>query len=552
MSSSIEFNLFAPYNKAVSLVGSFSDWKDVPMSKGEDGYFRVTVDLEDGDYQYKFRVQSRSWFFEEDQWVDVTDPYATDIDGMSESENSIVHIKEGQRIIDTYVWMHDDKPLPADHELVIYELHIADFSGGEDDPHLRGKYKHTIEKLDYLCELGINAIELMPVKEYPGDYSWGYNPRHFFATESSYGSTADLKRLIDECHGRGIRVIMDGIYNHSEASAPLTQIDHDYWYHHEPRDPDNNWGPEFNYEHYDENLDTYPARKFVGETVRYWVKEFHIDGIRYDAARQIANYDFMHWIVQEAKQTAAAKPFYNIAEHIPETTSITNVDGPMDGCWHDSFYHCVLEHITGDTFDLERLKDVLDCKRQGFMGATNVVNYLTNHDHNHIMAELGDRQILDEEAFRRARLGAVLLMTAVGVPLIWMGEEFGEYKYKTPSQAKIDWTLLAGDSNRGLLEYYKGLIHLRKQNHALYTENINFFHENPESKVIAYTRWNDEGSRVVVVANFSEQFLAGYTIPDFPENGTWHEWTGDFDVEAGDNSVMIDLGPYEAKVFVWQ
>lgn len=552
MASPIEFSLFAPYNEAVSLIGSFSNWNEIPMKKGKDGFFRVSVDLEDGVYHYKFRVQSKSWFFEPNQWVDVTDPYATDVDGKSSEENVIVRIKGGERIVDTYVWQHDDAPLPADHELVIYEMHVADFSGGEDDPHARGQYQHVIEKLDYLCELGINAIELMPVKEYPGDYSWGYNPRHFFATESSYGSTADLKRLIDECHHRGIRVIMDGIYNHSEASSPLTQIDHDYWYHHEPRDPDNNWGPEFNYEHYDENLETYPARRFIGDTVRYWVREYHLDGIRYDAARQIANYDFMHWITQEAKETAGAKPFFNIAEHIPETTSITNVDGPMDGCWHDSFYHTVLAHITGDTFDLESLKDAIDAKRQGFMGATNVVNYLTNHDHNHVMAELSDRQIFDEAAFRRVKLGAVLLMTAMGVPMLWMGEEFGEYKYKTPDPAKIDWTLLSNDLNRGLFDYYKGLIALRKNNAALHTANVEFFHENPDVKVLAYTRWNDEGSRVAVVANFSEQFLAGYAVPNFPANGTWHEWTGNYEVQSGDEQLMTDLGEFEAKVFVWK
>lgn len=552
MAKPIEFNLFAPYNKGAALIGSFSDWQEIPMKRGDDGYFRTSVELEDGVYKYKFRVQSNSWFFEPEQWVDVTDPCATDIDELSGKDDGVIHIKDGERITDTYLWQHDDKPLPADQELVIYELHVGDFSGGEDDPYARGKYKHVIEKLDYLCELGINAIELMPLKEYPGDYSWGYNPRHFFATESSYGSTAELKKLIDECHNRGIRVILDGIYNHSEASSPLTQIDHDYWYHHSPRDPDNNWGPEFNYEHYDEKLKIHPARKFIGETIRFWIEEYHLDGIRYDAARQIANYDFMHWIVQEAKKTAGAKPFYNVAEHIPETTSITNVDGPMDGCWHDSFYHCILEHICGDIFDLERLKDVIDCKRQGFLGATNVVNYLTNHDHNHIMVELGNREIFDEEAFRRAKLGVAILMTAVGVPLIWMGEEFGEYKPKQPESSKIDWTLLGNDLNRSLFESYKGLTNLRKSNHALYTENIDFIHENAEAKVLAYTRWNEQGSRVVVIANFSENFLAGYHVPNFPSAGTWHEWTGNYDVESGDDGIITDLGPYEAKVFVWQ
>ena len=549
MASSIEFKLFAPYNNGAALIGSFSDWKDIPMEKGKDGYFRTKVELEDGVHQYKFRIQSKSWFLEPDQWVDIIDPYATNVD---ESQGvGTVRIKDGEQIVDTYVWQHDDKPLPPDQELVIYEMHVADFSGGEDDSYPRGRYKHVIEKLDYLCELGINAIELMPVKEYPGDYSWGYNPRYFFATETSYGTTDELKHLIDECHARGIRVFMDGIYNHSEASCPLTQIDHDYWYHHSPRDPDNNWGPEFNYEHYDENLDIKPAWQFIGDTIRFWIQEYHIDGIRYDAARQIANYDFMHWIVEEAKKTASMKPFYNIAEHIPETPSITNVDGPMDGCWHDSFYHCIKEHICGDTFDLERLKDTIDCKRQGFMGATNVVNYLTNHDHNHMMAELADRSIFDEEAFKRLKLGAAILMTAVGVPMIWMGEEFGEYKYKTIDPAKVDWTLLQHENNRGLFEYYKGLIHLRKHNHALYTENINFFHEDPEAKVLAYVRWNGEGSRVVVVLNFSDNFLTDYYVPDFPSVATWHEWTCNYDIQPEKVDMKIDIGGYEAKVFVW-
>ncbi|WP_088891436.1 alpha-amylase family glycosyl hydrolase [Leptolyngbya ohadii] len=551
MARPIEFNLFAPYNEGAALIGSFSDWREIPMKKGEDGYFRVTVDLEDGSYEYKFKVQSNSWFFEPDQWVTITDPYATDINGMSAEENSIVHIKDGERIVDTYVWQYDDRPLPADHELVIYEMHIADFSGGEADPYPRGKYKHVIEKLDYLCDLGINAIELMPVKEYPGSYSWGYNPRHFFATESSYGTTAELKQLIDECHGRGIRVIMDGIYNHSDASAPLTQIDHDYWYHHDPKDAEFNWGPEFNYEHYDEHLQTYPARRFIGDTVRYWVSEFHLDGIRYDASRQIGNFDFMHWIVQEAKDTAGAKPFYNIAEYIPDDPAITNVDGPMDGCWHDSFYHTVLPHILGDTFDLEQLKDVLDPKRQGYLGVTNVIHYLSNHDHNHVMADFGDRGILGEAAFRRRKLGAVLVMTSVGVPMLWMGEEFGEYKPKTTDPAKLDWQLLKNDENLGLFKYYQGLISLRKHNHALHTPNIHFFHENPDAKVFAYVRWNDEGSRVVVVVNLSDQFLAGYRIPNFPENGVWHEWTKNYDIEASEDSLTIDLGEYEAQVFVW-
>ncbi|MFW5766535.1 MAG: alpha-amylase family glycosyl hydrolase [Coleofasciculus sp.] len=550
MASSIEFQLFAPYNKSAVLKGCFSDWQDIQMEKGEDGYFRTSVELEDGTYQYKFRVQSKSWFLEPDQLVDVTDPYATGVID-DETQNGVMRIKDGQRIVDTYTWQHDDTPLPQNHELVIYEMHIGDFSGGEDDPYPRGQFKHVVEKLDYLCELGINALQLMPMMEYPGDYSWGYNVRHFFALESNYGETEELKHLIDQCHSRGIRVIVDGIFNHSESEHPLTQIDHDYWYHHEPPH-EFSWGPEFNYEHYDENLDIKPAWKFIGDVVRFWIEEYHIDGIRYDAAKQIENYDFMHWITEQAHKKAGDKPFYNVAEHIPETPRITNVDGPMDGCWHDSFAYCLKDHIFGDTFDLDRLKDALDGKRQGFMGTVNIVNYLTSHDQERLMVELADHEIFDEVAFKRIKFGVALLMTAVGIPLILMGEEFGEYKPLKPESSKLDWTLLKNEGSQGLLEYYKGLIRLRKENHALYTDNIDFFYEDPEAKVLGYIRWNDQGSQLIIIANFSDNFLEGYAVSQIPESGTWHEWTRDYDVEVVEGTLELDLGEYEAKVLVWQ
>ena len=188
--------------------------------------------------------------------------------------------------------------------------------------------------------------------------------------------------------------------------------------------------------------------------------------------------------------------------------------------------------------------------------------------------------------------------------MLWMGEEFGESTRQTPNrQNKLHWcfielihcwtmpdnavyfllqprgsaltcpqalirqkphllrelyhnvqlfcnSLLNYDLNRDLLEYYKRLIALRKSNPALYTENIEFFHENPSAKVFAYIRWNDEGSRAIVVANFSDTYLARYKIPNFPATGTWHEWAGDCVVEAREDGLTIDLPEYEAKVLV--
>ena len=556
MTSSIEFELFAPRNKKAALIGTFSDWKEILMEKGEDGYFRTSVELDDGVYPYKFRVQTKSPNFEPDEWVEVIDPYATDVD---EAKNyGVVRIKDGKRIVDTYVWQHDDTPLPDNHEIVIYEMHVADFTGGENDPYKRGKYVDAIAKLDYLSELGINAIELMPVNEYPGDYNWGYKVRHYFATESSYGSTEELKQFIDQCHARGIRVFIDGIYNHTDEKCPLLLIDRNYWYYeyrHYPEDPANYWGPEFNYNNYDETLDVKPAWKYVGDVVRYWVQEYHIDGIRFDAVRQLANEKFLDWIAKQSQKNAAPKPFYNIAEHIPDTSAVVSPEGPLDACWHESFRYFVLPHICGEMFDLEKLKEVLDPRRQGYVVTTNVINYLATHDREHLFRELGERGIFDEAAFARAKLGAVLLMTAMGVPMLWMGEEFGEHKRKSQlvtQPKKIAWPLLERDLNWDLFEYYKKLIALRKQNPALQGDNIEFFHENPEEKILAYVRGKPQASCVVVVVNFSDNFLSEYHIPHFPATGTWHELTGDNDIEAGRDGIKINIGSYQAKLLIWK
>jgi 1,4-alpha-glucan branching enzyme len=185
------------------------------------------------------------------------------------------------------------------------------------------------------------------------------------------------------------------------------------------------------------------------------------------------------------------------------------------------------------------------------MGAANVINYLSNHDQDRLMVKLGEREIFGQEAFRRIRLGMALMMTAVGVPMIWMGEEFGESKPKTTDPAKLDWSLLDNDPNRDLIDMVRGLTALRKHTHALYTNNIDFFYDDPQAQVLAYVRWNSEGSQVVVIANCSNHYLGDYTIKNFPGSGTWHEWTHDYDITVEGADLTLDLPEYEAKVLVW-
>jgi 1,4-alpha-glucan branching enzyme len=545
--ATVELGLFAPYNEAALVTGSFTDWRDVPMAKGDDGVFRAAFDLADGTYEYIFKVRTRSWFFEPGQWVTITDPYATDVS--PENDNGVLRIAGGRRVVDEYAWRHDATPLPPDHELVIYEIHVGDFSGGEGDGVERGRFEHVVEKLDYLVDLGVNAVELMPVKEYPGDHSWGYNPRHFFATESSYGWTEDLKRLVDECHARGIRVLIDGVYNHAESACPLAHVDHDYWFRREPKDPEWNWGPEFDYGKTDEALGVMPARAFIGDAVRFWISEYHIDGIRYDAARQIGDFDFMRWVVGEAKRTAGPKPFYNVAEYTPPVPEITGPEGPMDGCWHDTFKHRVVGYLTSGEADLESLMDAIDARRLGFPAPANVVNFLANHDHERVLRELGDAGLVGEEAFRRARLGAALLMTAFGIPMLWMGQEFGEHTAKTVDRNKLIWRLLEVEENRALREHYRSLIALRRSHPALSSPNLEFVLRDDERRLLAFRRWSDAGDEAVVVVNFSGDFHGGVPVP-VPVDGPWHEWTRDYDAVAEGGALRVDLGAREAHVFV--
>lgn len=540
----IEFTLFAPYNKRAALRGDFSEWKDIELEKSEDGYFRTTLELADGDYEYKFCVESNSpWQLGE--WVCITDPMATDINEMN-NDNAVLRVRDGEAVVDQYEWKHDDSFMPPDTELVIYELHVRDFGGN---------FQGVLDRLDYLTSLGINAIEFMPLTEFPGEISWGYNPKFFYAVESAYGETADLKRLIDECHARGIRVILDLVANHAQQDTPMAQIDHNYWFAEHNTD-DFQFGPKFNYNHWDDNFKLFPARKFMNEAAYYWATEFHLDGIRFDATALINNFDFLHWLGEAVKKANGMKPFYLVAEHLPIDPAIVGFGKPMDGLWHDYFYFQMTANLRESdfngwqAFNWEKTMDAIEPARGGIIGPTAAVQYISNHDHNRLMFELGTAGITGDKAFRRCKLGAAVTMTSVGVPMIWMGEEFGEYHDKSTDPRPLHWELLENQANSDLYRYYSGLIYMRKTVGALKTEHIEFFHHDPEHKVLGWKRWDNGGSQVAVVANFSDDSLGDYHVPNFPGDGDWHEFTYDYDIHVEGGLLVDILGQSQCKVYI--
>ena len=119
---------------------------------------------------------------------------------------------------------------------------------------------------------------------------------------------------------------------------------------------------------------------------------------------------------------AEMKPFFTVAEYIPPTPEVTEPSGPVESCWNDSFMYAMLEYLGGEELDIERIKFLIDPRRMGYAGTTSTVNYLANHDQNRLFRKLGEKGILDDELYTRTKLGALILMTSIGIPMIWMGE----------------------------------------------------------------------------------------------------------------------------------
>lgn len=526
------------------------------MKRGDDGWWRADFDLADGDYEYRFRLKSKSWFAL-DQWIETGDPFATRVNNMN-SEATVLTIRNGKRVVDEYVWQHDDKPLPSDAEMILYEMHVGGFGWSPTNKDHMGTFYDVSTKLDYLLDLGVNAIEIMPVHEFPMDYSWGYNPRFHFAVESAYGTPTDFKRLVDECHKRGIRVILDVVFNHGESEHPLAKIDYDYWFYHDNPDPEGaRFGPKFNYTYHDEGLGIFPARDYVRACALFWQQEYHLDGFRFDATALINNFDFLREVRATLKSNTGGKPLILIGEHLPPDPAVAGPDGPMDAAWHFTFHDQINCNILGKDYkgrhpyDMEPTLAALDARRGKYASTSNVVNFVTSHDESYPLAELGAEGVFDQAASRRAKNAATLMLVAPGTPMLEMGEEFGDYSPNTMDDVRVRWDLLGTPYALDINKFYKGLITLRKNHRVLHlADNIEFIYTNADQKVIAFKRWDDQNNIVVVVVNLHDEFTGQVEIPNIPANGTWHEWIHDYDLQIDQNTLKDQLAESEIKVYL--
>lgn len=578
------FRVWAPNAKAVAMYGSFNDWKKnkkVKLEPEDGGYWSVTTDKLNAGDEYKYLIQT-----EGGDWLDRNDPYARVL--TNSAGNAIVYV-------DQFDWEEDQFEIPTWNDLVIYEMHIGTFNVKEEGQ--PGTFASAIERLDYLKDMGINCVEVMPINEYAGDFSWGYNPAYPFAVEEAYGGPDEFKQFVKEAHRRGIAVILDVVYNHfGPSDLGLWQFDgwsqdgkggiyfYNDWRSNTP------WGdtrPDYGREE---------VRHYIFQNALMWLEEYRCDGLRMDMVPYIRNvygdetpgndipegFTLLKWINQTIRERHPNKLV--VAEDLHSNDFITD-DVHDGGCgfgsqWDADFVHPVRKTLIAAEDAHRDMDAIVNAVYKKFSGDVfHRVIYTDSHDEvangSARLAEEAGNSFDDYYSMKKVGLGAALVMTAPGIPMLFQGQELLEDKWFS-DQDPIDWKHL--DHFNGINLLFKDLIHLRRnlkgKSSGLQGQHTLIVHANNVDKVFAMLRWKErpEDDGVLVVLNFSnttfEEYKIGLPVSKAGElifNSDWKGYSEKFDdspvfpievhPEGYDNQpyhVNINLPAYGALIYTFE
>jgi 1,4-alpha-glucan branching enzyme len=530
MSSDTEsktFRLYAPGKQRVELLGDFNDWQRNKhrLTADDDGWWSIDVDLPPGRHTWRFRV---------DDELEFTDPCSKEVEQDEDGRwRSVIRIGEA-----AFDWQHDngDYQRPDYQDLVIYELHVGDFTGG-------GGFSDVQDRIDHLSTLSVNAVQLMPVFARDPDDHWGYEPMFLQAPDPRFGSPDDLRRLIDALHQRSIAVILDIVLAHVHGDHPFAKL----W---EPEDSpylgqdasnDNEFGfPSFDY-------DKPAARAFAAGVQRYWIEQYHVDGFRYDYLKLLKcqSDEDISALVEPARDARADA--FLIGETLPEEPKRIN-DSDLDGNWHLRFSRALRamaheDEVDGYKFDeLDEVAKIFDPDDQGYDQRSQMVNFLESHDEERLAHTIADEGFDEDQRGKKLAMLAVLLLTAPGPAMIYAGQEWGEDAEKSQDPNPLQWDLLGNEANRMLFEWYRKLIGTRRDHPALRRGNVDVEHVDNQSKTLVIRRWEDDGEVILVAANFSaDQQEVDLPLPDA---GRWYELTTDQHFEVDQTPHAMPIPPY--------
>jgi 1,4-alpha-glucan branching enzyme len=470
-------------------------------------------------------------------------------------------------------------------------MHVGSFFADADGK--PGNFDTAVEKLGHLKRLGVNAIQLMPIAEFSGDYSWGYNPANIFAVESIYGGPDEFKKFVREAHNRGFGVIQDVVYNHFGPSD-LDLWRFDGWqenekggiYFYNDHRAETPWGstrPDYGREE---------VRRFIHDNAILWLDEYHVDGLRYDSTLYIRTIDGNEanelpqaWaLLQQINGDIRARFPHSIiiAEDLRGNAWITKAPEENGAGFHSQWDENFVHPIRGGVIlsqdehrSMEAISRAISFSYDG--DAFRRVVYSESHDEvangkARVPQEINPDDPSGWAAQKRSTLAAGLVFTSPGIPMLFQGQEFLQGEWFR-DDSPLDWDL--NEQYRGIVRLYRDLIHLRLNkkgfSRGLCGQFTNIYHVNEADNVIAFQRWDQHGSGddVVTVLNFSYTPKENYDI-GMPAPGLWKLrlnsdatiYSNDFqgfysgDVEAYeggrdglDAHAAISIGPYSILIF---
>jgi 1,4-alpha-glucan branching enzyme len=511
------------------------------------------------------------------------DPYGRD--ATSSTGNSIV-------CDSAFDWGPAVFQMPHWNEMVIYQLHVGTFNAR---PGKVGTFADALPRLDYLRDLGVNAIQLLPAEDFDTDTSMGYNPSLPFAIDDAYGRSKAVQEFVKQAHARGLAVLFDVVYNHFGPEMGPCLWRFDGWgrdgyggiYLYNDGRAACPWG-----ERNRPDFGRGEVRQYLRDNATMWLHEYRADGLRFDSTVNVHRvidhdgndrggngdgWDLLSWINDEKNRELPWN--VTIAEDLQNDDAITQPTGQggagFDAQWDPAFRDKVRGALVAADDRDRDVGAVASAMAKDYNGAGPFqrIVYVESHDEakdGRLPEKIWWGHATSWAARKRSTLGAAVALTAPGIPMIFMGAEFlefGAWGDRTP----LDW----GKVNRfgGIVDLYRDLIRVRRNwydnTRGLRGPNVNVFHVNPAAKVLAYHRWMDggPGDDVVVVANFSAERFDGYAV-GFPRPGTWYlrfnsDWRhyaddfGDtgYDTTAGGDGLHglpfggnVGLGPYSAIV----
>lgn len=575
--TSARLQLLAPNKDFVFVVGDFNGWQvrlDYLMNRTPDGarYWLDITGLTPGtEYRFQYHILPENIRVADaytekvlDPWNDGWIPESTYPDlipfpaGLTPNEPvSILH--PGAPGFD---WTDGGFQRPPKEQLVIYELLVRDFTEERT-------FQAIIDTLDYLDRLGINVLELMPIMEFNGNDSWGYNTTFYMAVDKAYGPADKLRELVDACHARDIAVVLDLVFNHADQPNPFLKM---YWTGNAPT-PENPWfnvtAPHALNWFYDWNHESPHTRAFVKRVMDYWVDSFHVDGFRWDFSQGMSqtpngngNYDQsrINILNDYGSHIWAQHPdLYMILEHwcsSSEETVLTN-GGFM--VWSNST-HDYQEAAMGYASNLSWA----NYQSHGF-AQPGAVSYAESHDEERLMYKnlqfgngSGSYQA-DELGTALDRMEAIQCFNLLlpGPKMIWQFGELGyDYSINTCSdgvtvqescrvEAKpVRWDYREDPDRYRLFEVIRVLNHLKTQYATFSTTNFNWDVAGFGKRLHLYHPDMD----AVVVANF--QVVNLNMVPGFSHTGTWYDYLTGEAIEVTDLQAAMLFAPGEYHVFL--